>query len=61
MRLVQLSEFTDDPEQRLVLGPRVAGSEKLSDPDAGGMAARRLMQNENVPFLIATEPPAFTI
>jgi hypothetical protein len=64
MRNFQLSEFTDEPEKRLLLGPFVAGSEKISDPDAGGASARRgvrLMQNKNVTVLIATEPPAITI
>jgi hypothetical protein len=47
-----------------VLGPSVADSEKLSDPDAGGTSAGgeiRFMQNKNLTVLLATEPPAITI
>jgi hypothetical protein len=59
-----MGEFTNELQQRLLLGPRVSSSQKLSDPDAGGVAARGgvcLMQNKNLALLITTEPPTIAI
>jgi hypothetical protein len=60
-----MSEFTDEPEQRLVLGPALPVLRNFPIPMrvASASGSIRLVRNKNLTVLlaIATEPPAITV